>query len=91
MIVMSHDRQSRVPAASCLAWSQDRHNILRSALDMDDPELQAIREARLKQLQQLQQMSVPLPSFPQVPHMPPQAAYNAPPEPERKEALLIDL
>ncbi|CDO71741.1 hypothetical protein BN946_scf184920.g25 [Trametes cinnabarina] len=48
------------------------------------------------QLQQLQQTSVPLPSFPQVPSSPPQiqgyAAYNTgPPEPERKEALLIDL
>ncbi|KAL7285908.1 hypothetical protein ACG7TL_001019 [Trametes sanguinea] len=48
------------------------------------------------QLQQLQQTSVPLPSFPQVPSSPPQiqgyAAYSAgPPEPERKEALLIDL
>ncbi|RPD59463.1 ubiquitin binding protein [Lentinus tigrinus ALCF2SS1-6] len=40
------------------------------------------------QLQQLQQMSVPLPSFPQVPNVVPQ---YAPPEPERKEALLIDL
>ncbi|KAI0757557.1 ubiquitin binding protein [Daedaleopsis nitida] len=48
------------------------------------------------QLQHLQQMSVPLPSFPQVPNTPPQmqgyAGYSAgPPEPERKEALLIDL
>ncbi|KAI0324446.1 ubiquitin binding protein [Cubamyces sp. BRFM 1775] len=48
------------------------------------------------QLQQLQQTSVPLPSFPQVPSSPPQmsgyGAYSAgPPEPERKEALLIDL
>ncbi|KAI0735826.1 hypothetical protein C8Q76DRAFT_766096 [Earliella scabrosa] len=48
------------------------------------------------QLQQLQQMSVPLPSFPQVPTAPPQmqgyAGFSAgPPEPERKEALLIDL
>ncbi|KAI8983271.1 ubiquitin binding protein [Trametes punicea] len=48
------------------------------------------------QLQQLQQTSVPLPSFPQVPSSPPQmqgyAGYSAsPPEPERKEALLIDL
>ncbi|EJF58826.1 ubiquitin binding protein [Dichomitus squalens LYAD-421 SS1] len=46
------------------------------------------------QLQYLQQMSVPLPSFPQVPNTPPQPqAYYAtgPPEPERKEALLIDL
>ncbi|KAI0369887.1 ubiquitin binding protein [Pilatotrama ljubarskyi] len=50
----------------------------------------------VSQLQQLQQTSVPLPSFPQVPNSPPQiptyAAYSAgPPEPERKEALLIDL
>lgn len=48
------------------------------------------------QLQQLQQTSVPLPSFPQVPATHPQYAnYDAygasPPEPERKEALLIDL
>ncbi|KAL1952420.1 hypothetical protein VTO73DRAFT_1569 [Trametes versicolor] len=48
------------------------------------------------QLQQLQQTSVPLPSFPQVPATHPQyAGYDAygasPPEPERKEALLIDL
>lgn len=48
------------------------------------------------QLQHLQQMSVPLPSFPQVPNTPPQiqgyAGYSTgPPEPERKEALLIDL
>lgn len=40
------------------------------------------------QLQHLQQMSVPLPNFPQVPNTIPQ---YAPPEPERKEALLIDL
>ncbi|KAI0358843.1 ubiquitin binding protein [Trametes cingulata] len=50
----------------------------------------------VSQLQQLQQTSVPLPSFPQVPNSPPQipayGAYSAgPPEPERKEALLIDL
>ena len=46
------------------------------------------------QLQHLQQMSVPMPSFPQVPNTPPQPqAYYAaaPPEPERKEVLLIDL
>lgn len=43
------------------------------------------------QLQHLQQMSVPLPSFPEVPSMPPQAQGYYPPEPERKEALLIDL
>ncbi|KAI0641095.1 ubiquitin binding protein [Trametes meyenii] len=50
----------------------------------------------VSQLQQLQQTSVPLPSFPQVPSAPPQlqgyASYSVgPPEPERKEALLIDL
>ncbi|KAI0668614.1 ubiquitin binding protein [Trametes maxima] len=50
----------------------------------------------VSQLQQLQQTSVPLPSFPQVPSAPPQlqgyAGYSVgPPEPERKEALLIDL
>ena len=43
------------------------------------------------QLQHLQQMSVPLPSFPQVPTAPPQAQTYYLPEPERKEALLIDL
>ncbi|KAI0825330.1 hypothetical protein BC628DRAFT_1374595 [Trametes gibbosa] len=48
------------------------------------------------QLLQLQQTSVPLPSFPQVPNAHPQhQAYDAyggsAPEPERKEALLIDL
>ena len=43
------------------------------------------------QLQHLQQMSVPLPSFPQVPTAPLQAQTYYPPEPERKEALLIDL
>ena len=39
------------------------------------------------QLQHLERMFVPLPSFPEVPHTAPQAY----PEPERKEALLIDL
>ncbi|KAH9850576.1 ubiquitin binding protein [Lenzites betulinus] len=48
------------------------------------------------QLHQLQQTSVPLPSFPQVPNAHPQLqAYDpygaSAPEPERKEALLIDL
>ncbi|KAI0638880.1 hypothetical protein C8Q77DRAFT_1267729 [Trametes polyzona] len=51
----------------------------------------------VSQLHQLQQTSVPLPSFPQVPNAlpPPMQGYDAygasPPEPERKEALLIDL
>ena len=43
------------------------------------------------QLQHIQQMSVPLPSFLQVPHTPLQGYAASPPEPERKEALLIDL
>ncbi|KAH9939022.1 ubiquitin binding protein [Epithele typhae] len=41
------------------------------------------------QLAHLQQMSVPLPAFPQVPNTAPQVPTYA--EPERKEALLIDL
>ncbi|KAI0761172.1 ubiquitin binding protein [Trametes elegans] len=50
----------------------------------------------VSQLHQLQQTSVPLPSFPDAPSAPPQlqgyTAYSpGPPEPERKEALLIDL
>ncbi|KAI0075927.1 ubiquitin binding protein [Panus rudis PR-1116 ss-1] len=48
-----------------------------------------------QQLQHLQQAPVPnqLPSFPNVPSSPPQnyQAYSQPVEPERKEALLIDL